>query len=169
MRGLLSLALYVINTVAFCTPPLPDDPFKIAIPLSVWRKLCDRVLINIAGGWVAVNNINQKIFSQTRMQVSGLQKLDPDDWYLVLANHQSWVDILILQNIFHGRIPMLKFFLKKELIWVPVLGQAWWALDFPFMKRYSKKILEKNPGSKAKTSKSRARPVKNSKPYRCRS
>ena len=149
-RGLLSLALYVINTVAFCTPLFLMTLLKIAIPLSVWRKLCDRILINIAGGWVAVNNINQKIFSQIRIQVSGLQKLDPDDWYLVLANHQSWVDILILQNIFHGRIPMLKFFLKKELIWVPILGQAWWALDFPFMKRYSKKVLEKNPGLKGK-------------------
>ena len=30
---------------------------------------------------------------------------------------------------------MLKFFLKKELIYVPVLGLAWWALDFPFMRR----------------------------------
>jgi len=30
---------------------------------------------------------------------------------------------------------MLKFFLKAELIWVPVIGLAWWALDFPFMKR----------------------------------
>ena len=29
----------------------------------------------------------------------------------------------------------MKFFLKKELIWVPVLGIVWWALDFPFMKR----------------------------------
>jgi 1-acyl-sn-glycerol-3-phosphate acyltransferase len=41
----------------------------------------------------------------------------------------------VLQRIFHGRIPFLKFFLKKELIWVPVIGLAWWALDFPFMKR----------------------------------
>jgi 1-acyl-sn-glycerol-3-phosphate acyltransferase len=41
----------------------------------------------------------------------------------------------VLQRIFHGRIPFLKFFLKQELIWVPVIGLAWWALDFPFMKR----------------------------------
>lgn len=40
---------------------------------------------------------------------------------------------------------MLKFFLKKELIWVPFLGLAWWALDFPFMKRYSRKFLAANP------------------------
>jgi 1-acyl-sn-glycerol-3-phosphate acyltransferase len=40
-----------------------------------------------------------------------------------------------LQSIFHRKIPVLKFFLKKELFWVPFLGIAWWALDFPFMKR----------------------------------
>ena len=81
---------------------------------------------------------------------NGSLDLDPVGWYLVMANHQSWVDILLLQNIFHARIPMLKFFLKKELIWVPVLGLAWWALDFPFMKRYSKAFLEKHPHLRGK-------------------
>jgi len=152
IRGLLSLVLYVINTIAFCTPLFIMTILKAIIPLEGWRKLCDKTLIRIAGGWIAVNNINQKFFSRPRMEVSGLEDLDPNDWYLVMANHQSWVDILVLQNIFHGRIPMLKFFLKKELIWVPILGQAWWALDFPFMKRYSKKVLEKNPQLRGKDS-----------------
>ncbi len=53
------------------------------------------------------------------------------------SNHRSWVDILVLQSIFNRRIPFLKFFLKRQLIWVPLLGLAWWALDFPFMRRYS--------------------------------
>ncbi len=64
-----------------------------------------------------------------------MDSLHPRGWYLVSSNHQSWVDILVLQRIFHGHIPFLKFFLKAELIWVPVIGLAWWALDFPFMKR----------------------------------
>jgi len=52
-----------------------------------------------------------------------------------VANHQSMVDVVVLQSIFHRKIPFLKFFLKKELIWVPFLGIVWWTLDFPFMKR----------------------------------
>jgi len=60
------------------------------------------------------------------------------------------VDIIALQKVFHGRIPYLKYFLKKELIWIPVLGLAWWALDYPFMKRYSREYLEKNPHMKGK-------------------
>jgi 1-acyl-sn-glycerol-3-phosphate acyltransferase len=77
--------------------------------------------------------------------VRGADDLDLNGWYLVVSNHQSWVDILVLQTVFNRKIPFLKFFLKKELIWVPFLGLAWWALDFPFMQRYSKKFLQKNP------------------------
>ena len=47
-------------------------------------------------------------------------------------------------------VPFLKFFLKKELIWVPILGIAWWALDFPFMKRYSAAVLKKRPHLRGK-------------------
>ncbi|MCX7034331.1 MAG: acetyltransferase, partial [Arenimonas sp.] len=42
-------------------------------------------------------------------------------------------------------IPLLRFFLKSQLFWVPLLGLAWWALDFPFMKRYSKETLARRP------------------------
>jgi 1-acyl-sn-glycerol-3-phosphate acyltransferase len=52
-----------------------------------------------------------------------------------MSNHSSWVDIAVLQRTFLGHIPFLKFFLKQELIWVPFLGLAWWALDLPFLKR----------------------------------
>jgi 1-acyl-sn-glycerol-3-phosphate acyltransferase len=57
---------------------------------------------------------------------------------------------LVLQRIFNRKIPFLKFFLKQQLIWVPFLGLAWWALDFPFMRRYSKAFLAKHPELKGK-------------------
>jgi 1-acyl-sn-glycerol-3-phosphate acyltransferase len=107
-------------------------------------------LTSIASGWVAINNLNQRLLSKTAVQVEGPQSYSLEKKYLVVANHQSWVDILVLQRIFHRRIPFLKFFIKKELRWFPVLGQAWWALDFPFMKRYSKKVLQKKPHLKGK-------------------
>jgi 1-acyl-sn-glycerol-3-phosphate acyltransferase len=64
---------------------------------------------------------------------------------MVNCNHQSWVDILVLQRLLNRRIPMLKFFLKQQLIWVPVIGLAWWALDFPFMRRHSHAYLKRHP------------------------
>jgi 1-acyl-sn-glycerol-3-phosphate acyltransferase len=83
--------------------------------------------------------------THTRFHVSGVQGLRGDTAYLVLSNHQSWVDIPILQKTFNRRIPFMRFFLKSQLIWVPVLGLAWWALDFPFMKRHSRAALVRHP------------------------
>jgi 1-acyl-sn-glycerol-3-phosphate acyltransferase len=69
---------------------------------------------------------------------------------LVVANHQSWVDILVLQKVLNRKVPFLKFFLKKDLIYVPVIGLCWWALDFPFMQRYSAAFLARHPHLKGK-------------------
>lgn len=118
--------------------------------MSLAQKIFSYLLDQMATNWVAVNTLIQKLFTRTRFTVTGLQQLTMRDWYLVLSNHQSWVDILVLQRILHGKIPFLKFFLKKELIYVPLLGVAWWALDFPFMKRYSRAFLEKHPELKGK-------------------
>src|SRR5690606_15139227 len=71
--------------------------------------------------------------------------LQADGHYLVLANHQSWVDIVVLQKVFNRRIPLMRFFLKRQLIWVPLLGLAWWALDFPFMGRHTPKQIARRP------------------------
>ena len=82
--------------------------------------------------------------------MKGTDGLDLNEWYFVNSNHQSWTDIVVMLKIFTGRIPFLKFFLKQELFWIPILGTAWWALDYPFMKRYSKKFLEKHPELRGK-------------------
>ena len=150
IRGILSLAGYTLNTIFWVALILIITIFKLIIPLTSWRNTCSRLLTWFANSWVRVNNLNQKIFSRVNIKVEGLEGLRKDDWYMVTANHQSWVDILVLQNIFYGKIPFLKFFLKKELIWFPVLGPAWWALDFPFMKRYSVSYLKKHPHLKGK-------------------
>jgi 1-acyl-sn-glycerol-3-phosphate acyltransferase len=106
--------------------------------------------MSIANGWVALNLFNQKLFCNIDWDVRGTNGLRQKGWYLVLANHQSWVDILVLQSTFYRKIPFLKFFLKKELFWLPILGQCWWALEFPFMKRYSLSYLKKHPERKGK-------------------
>ena len=145
IRGVFSLLLYALNTVVCCTPLFVIALIKVILPFKPVQNACRRVLTAIATSWIAVNNLNQRLFNGIRWDVQGIESLDPKGWYMVVANHQSWVDILVLQNVFHRKIPFLKFFLKKELFWFPVLGQAWWALDFPFMKRYSRQFLKKHP------------------------
>jgi len=150
LKGVLSFTGIIVNTIFWVIPIFIIAFLKLIIPFKFWRRPCDACLNWLAGNWIAVNNLNLRLVGGTRWDVRGLKDLKMDAWYLVVANHQSWVDILVLQKIFYRKIPFLKFFLKKELIWVPVLGLAWWALDFPFMKRYSTAFLKRNPHLKGK-------------------
>lgn len=148
--GWLSFALYTINTLFWLIPIILFSLLKAVLPFDAWRTLFSYLLDRMASNWVALNTINQKIFTKTKITVTGLERLEKKQWYLVISNHQTWVDIVVLQRILRGKIPFLKFFLKKELIYVPFLGIAWWALDFPFMKRYSQSFIKKNPHLKGK-------------------
>lgn len=104
----------------------------------------------LAEGWIGTNNALFRAMGALPLDTRGFEGLSTRDWYLVVSNHRSWVDILVLQAVFNRRIPFLKFFLKQQLIWVPFLGVAWWALDFPFMRRYSPAYLEKHPEHRGK-------------------
>ena len=148
--GGLSFIFYIVNTILWLIPILVFSLLKALVPLRSWQKVFSYLLDQMASNWVLLNTFNQKLFNKTHINVTGLEKLKMKDWYLVISNHQSWVDILVLQRVLHGQIPFLKFFLKRELIYVPLLGLAWWALDFPFMKRYSQAFLKRNPQLKGK-------------------
>ncbi len=143
--GSLTFLLFVLSTLFWCSLLFALTLAKLLVPLSGWRRLCSLGLVRIAEAWVAVNSWGLSATQPTRWDVALPPTLRREASYLVVVNHQSWVDIPVLQRIFLGKIPFLRFFLKKELIWVPVLGVAWWALDFPFMKRYSKEFLEDHP------------------------
>jgi 1-acyl-sn-glycerol-3-phosphate acyltransferase len=141
----LASLLLAINIVLHVTALFVFTLFKVIVPIRAVRLACSRVLVVIAESWIGVNNRLFDSFTRIRWQIDGLAGLRRDGNYLVLCNHQSWVDIPVLQKVFNRRIPFLRFFLKQQLIWVPLLGPAWWALDFPFMKRYSRETLLRHP------------------------
>lgn len=123
---------------------------KLLVPIRRVRKLLTRCLMVIGEGWVGFNSIIFSVGNSTAWDVRGLEGLRRDHWYLVMVNHQTWVDIVALQTVMNRRIPFLKFFIKQQLVWFPFLGLAWWAMDMPFMKRYSKSYLAKHPEKKGK-------------------
>lgn len=135
LKFLFSSIVLTLNTLLFCGMMLPFALLKFLVRIAPVRRATDRVLNQIPGLWIAVNNFWLQAVNRSHWKVSGAEGLRPDGWYLVTSNHLSWVDILVLQRVLNRRMPMLKFFLKYELIYVPVLGLAWWALDFPFMRR----------------------------------
>jgi len=145
IRVPLVMLLLALNIVVHVMPLFLLTLFKVILPIRGIRLALSRGLVLIAESWIAVNSAMFDGFTKTRWKLEGLTDLRYDGNYLVLCNHQSWVDIPVLQKIFNRRIPFLRFFLKSQLIWVPLLGPAWWALDFPFMKRYSKETLAVRP------------------------
>jgi 1-acyl-sn-glycerol-3-phosphate acyltransferase len=150
IKGSIAFLLLVANTLTCFGPLMAATFMKVVIPVKIWRVLWSWVIDGIATYWISVNNTVITIMMPVQWNVRGLENLEGKNWYLVLSNHQTWVDIVVLQKIFNHQIPFLKFFLKKELIWVPVMGICWWALDFPFMKRYSESFVKKNPHLKGK-------------------
>lgn len=145
VRGTLAFLLFILNTLFWCVPLYLVLLLKLLIPRPGWREFHARLLMWIAATWMDCNNFIINLTQRIEWDIAGLEGLRLDEWYLVGSNHQSWVDIVVLQRAFNHHIPFLKFFIKQPLIWVPVLGGAWWALDFPFMKRHSAAYLAQHP------------------------
>jgi 1-acyl-sn-glycerol-3-phosphate acyltransferase len=123
---------------------------KFLLPIPSLRRVLNRILHWIGENWIACNSGWMGLTQKTQWDVQGLEGLNYNGWYLVVSNHQSWVDILVMSHLLNRRIPLLKFFIKRELIKVPLMGFAWWALDYPFLYRHSSEYLEKHPEQKGK-------------------
>jgi 1-acyl-sn-glycerol-3-phosphate acyltransferase len=149
IRGTLSYILLFFNTILWCFPLYVFALVRYVGPASI-GPWCTRTVIHIAEYWIGCNNLIIDLFQELDIEIDGVQDLHEASWYLVLCNHQTWVDILILQRVFNNKIPFLKFFIKQQLIYTPVIGIAWWALDFPLMKRYTPEFLKKHPELRGK-------------------
>ncbi|WP_028629979.1 MULTISPECIES: acyltransferase [Pseudomonas] len=150
LLGALAALMLTLNTLFWCIPLFAVTLLKLLLPFHAAKRVLNWAASFVAEGWISCNKLWMRLVRDTRWDVDGLAGLDYQHSYLVTSNHQSWVDILVLQHLFNRRIRLLRFFLKQELIWVPVIGLCWWALDFPFMKRYSKAYLAKHPEKKGK-------------------
>lgn len=135
IKGCAAALVLGVNVLAIFLAMMPFALAKLCLPFAAVRKPIDRILNGLAETWIAVNGWWVGLVGRVRWEVQGVETLRRRGWYLLGSNHQSWVDILVLQKALTGRVPLLKFFLKRELMYVPFMGLAWWALDFPFMRR----------------------------------
>jgi 1-acyl-sn-glycerol-3-phosphate acyltransferase len=142
--------IITLNTIFWFVPVFILGMVKLLVPITKARALITRALMALGENWISINTFILSTTASIDWRIEGAENLRRDDWYLVISNHQTWVDILVLQSFFNRRIPFLKFFIKQQLIWFPFLGIAWWALDMPFMKRYSASYLARNPHMKGK-------------------
>ena len=123
---------------------------KFLAPTEASRNWMRRILAGLAQLWISINNAVLSWYQHPQWDIEIPEDLDSKGCYLVSSNHQSWVDVLVLQRCFNRHLPFFRFFIKSQLFWVPFLGIAWWALDMPFMQRHSREQLALKPGLKGR-------------------
>ncbi|MBA3980910.1 MAG: acyltransferase [Alcanivorax sp.] len=148
--ALLIIVLLLLNTLILIGPMMLIALLKLILPGQTLKDACSRAVMWIAETWAELCKATFALLTPTHWDIRCDVPLRQDTSYLVISNHQSWVDIPALVQSFNRKTPYFKFFLKQELIWVPFLGLAFWALDYPFMKRYSKSVLAKHPELRGK-------------------
>jgi 1-acyl-sn-glycerol-3-phosphate acyltransferase len=124
LRVVIATILLSLNSIIHVAPLLLVALIKAVVRVRPVQSVCDRVLMAIAASWIDVNSWMFDHLTDTEIVVTGLPDPMPEGHFLLLCNHQSWVDIPVLQKLFNRRLPFLRFFLKSQLIWVPVLGLA---------------------------------------------
>lgn len=149
LTGVVTIILMFPNLLLWSGLMTPGILLKF-VPVFALQRRGARLCVWSASRWVAVNQRIYRLMhpvadARAHGEARFIGELDPSKSYLLICNHQSWADILILFDSFHRRVPFLRFFLKHALLWVPIIGAVCWGMDFPFMKRHSREAIAKNP------------------------
>ena len=150
MLFIISLSLLIINTFIWSSLISLGGLVKIVMPTQGARNAVSTVMNRFMWAWASCNGGILFLIAKIEWDVQGLEGLDKNSWYLLISNHLSGFDIAAQTYVLRNHIPMLKFFLKNELMYVPIMGLGCWALDMPFMNRTSPAKLKKNPKLKGK-------------------
>ncbi len=145
LRGSLAIILHFLNSAFWCPLIYLLALIRLLLPVAAWRAGCARGAIRLAEGWIRGTVDLTTLLGRIDWDLQGLEGLRRDRWYLVVANHQSWVDLIVLLKVVDRRLPFPKVFAKRQMLWLPLIGLALLALDFPIMRRYSKAQLERHP------------------------
>jgi 1-acyl-sn-glycerol-3-phosphate acyltransferase len=149
LRGLLTLLLFSLNTLFWGTIIVLGGVVKFFLRGRL-RRAVSLTLARWGDHWTAVNDRIMDALLPVQWDIEGVGDLDPGGHYLIVSNHLSWVDILVLFRVFHGHTALIRFFVKQSVIWMPIVGQACAAVDMPFMKRYTPEYLQRHPEKRGK-------------------
>ena len=150
LRGLTFLAVIIVDTLLACAVLYPIAPVRAVCAragLHGVARVIGAGMNRIIDAWVGSNAVLLRWLRVTQLDVviEDPAALQRDRWYLVLCNHQTWADIIVLQTLFSSRLPPLKFFTKQQLLWIPLFGVALWLLGFPIVRRLSREAIERRP------------------------
>ncbi len=144
----MSVCFILLSTIMVCAPLFTLALMRL--PLSgAPRRALTRQMDFAIDAWVSGNRWLIRALGLIDLQIDWpAEPLSRRNWYVVVCNHQSWADILLLQEAFRSAIPPLKFFTKRELLWLPLVGLGMYVLGFPYVRRIGKAQLATNPALK---------------------
>ncbi len=148
--GVASFLCLTLNMIFWSSLLFLVGLVRLIIPSKGWKKLWTSVTIFVGETCISFNNAWIKILLRPSISIMGMENLEKQHWYIATSNHQSWGDIFILQKITNRKVPLLRFFMKDVLKWIPIVSIVGWALDMPFLRRYSKEQIDKNPSLRGK-------------------
>ncbi|MCH4562903.1 acetyltransferase [Halomonas sp. EGI 63088] len=145
LKGLVSSLLLVLTTLFWGIPLVALTLVKLVTPGRRLRRLVLKGLNEVALRWVGSNLWWMRRWLKPTLDIQLPEGLSHDQWWLVLSNHRSWTDIFLLFFALHRHLPMPHFFVKRQLIWIPIVGLAFWAMEFPMLRRLSREQRERHP------------------------
>lgn len=148
--ALISLSLTILNTAINSLFIVLFSLLKLVIPIPAISRRMGRMANRFMQNWLRGNALVLRLANRIDWQIIDRSQLNAEGWHLIICNHLSWTDIVIVGDLFRTRLPVPKFFLKYELLYVPFVGLACWGLDMPFMRRYSREFLIKHPELRGK-------------------
>jgi 1-acyl-sn-glycerol-3-phosphate acyltransferase len=147
LLGIISFSMYAVTTIVLATAVILLSLFAYIIPIPRWRKFSSKFLQEgLLTWWAKINTFIIRLTTRTEWDIQGSNHFHHKGWHLLICNHRSWLDILVLETVFYKKVPALKFFMKRELLWVlPVAGIACYMMGFPYVQRYNKSYIKKHP------------------------
>lgn len=149
--GACLVVLYIIPSLILGVLALIFGILARLIPIKSWHRALMKTALLFPILWATISGKFLGLRRCHHWKIEGEENLSPDQWYLLISNHQTWLDILVLGRVFGRKIPAIKFFMKQELLWsLPILGLSCWSLGYPFIRRHSRHEIRKKPELKGK-------------------
>jgi len=137
--------MIALNTMFWGAPIHLLALIKLCAWRASWKTACTAGLIRLVKGWIRGVLFIQDRFLTITWNIRQTGELSREQWYIVTINHRSWADIPVLLKALTDRVSFPVVFAKQQMFWVPIIGTAIWAMDYPIMKRFSRQHLARHP------------------------
>jgi 1-acyl-sn-glycerol-3-phosphate acyltransferase len=143
--GVIAIFLYVFFAFVLAAIFFLVMLVWLITPIPAWRRAIRNFIFKIPSVWSETIRFTMWMTTKTTWEINGLENLSKQQSYLLISNHQGFLDILVMQAVLDRYVPQLRYFMKQGLLWMPLIGQACYIMGYPFMKRYSKQYIKKHP------------------------